>query len=167
MTTRTQRLWRHLFTDRGDVRRAFPPAELARVERAVADGERTHAGQVCVVVEAALPLARVWAGTTPRERALEVFGQLRVWDTERNDGVLVYLLLADHDVEIVADRGIDARVGSAAWEAVCKTMEEAFRAGRFPDGVAAGVTTISALLAQHSPRAVDAGNELSDKPIIL
>ena len=111
MATTMRRLLRHLFTDRADVHRHFPPEELARVEAAIAEGERGHSGQVCFAIEAALPLARVWSGITPRERALEVFGFLRVWDTERNDGVLVYLLLADRDVEIVADRGIHAHVG--------------------------------------------------------
>lgn len=167
MTTRTRRLWRHLFTDRGDVRRTIPPAGLALVEHAIAEGERAHAGQVCVAVEAALPLTRVWSGVTPRERAIEVFALLRVWDTEFNDGVLVYLLLADHDVEIVADRGIDARVGAQAWEAICKAMEEAFRARRFTEGLVDGVAAISTLLAQHSPRGAAERNELSDQPIIL
>lgn len=165
--TRAKRIWRHLFTDRDDVDRVFPSDELARVESAITDGERRHAGQVCFAIEAALPLPRVWQGLTPRERALEVFGALRVWDTERNDGVLVYLLLADRDVEIVADRGIHARVGEAAWESICKAMEARFRAGAFAEGAAEGVAAISTLLAQHSPRQGDERNELSDRPVIL
>ncbi len=101
----------------------------------------------------------------PRERALEVFGLLRIWDTEENCGVLVYLLLADRDVEIVADRGIHGKVGAAAWEAVCRRMEAAFREGRFADGAEAGIAEINALLAQHFPRADQAGpNELPDRP---
>jgi uncharacterized membrane protein len=167
MAITMQRLWRHLITDRGDVQRALPPEELARIENAIADGERRHAGQVCFAVEAALPLARVWQGQTPRERALEVFGSLRVWDTERNDGVLVYLLLADRDVEIVADRGIHRHVGAPTWEAVCKTMETAFHEGRYGEGVARGIGEISGLLAEHSPRGDDEPNELSDRPILL
>jgi uncharacterized membrane protein len=166
MATRTQRLWRHLVTDRADVNRAFPPAELQRVEAAVASSERRHGGQVCVVIEAALPLTRVWQGVTPRERALEVFGLLRVWDTERNDGVLVYLLLADKDVEIVADRGINAKVGAAAWETICRGMEAAFRDGRHTEGVETGVAAIADLLVVHAP-GTRGGNELSDRPIIL
>ena len=166
--SRWRRLWRHAITDRGDIQRVLPPEEMARIENAIAVGERRHAGQVCFAVEPALPAARVWHGISPRERALEVFGLLRVWDTERNDGVLVYLLLADKDVEIVADRGIHAKVGAPAWEAICRKMESAFRAGRYAEGVAAGIAEISDLLATHSPRATgDGGNELSDKPIVL
>jgi uncharacterized membrane protein len=166
-SSRWARLWRHVVTDRADVHRLFPPEELVRVENAIAEGEQRHSGQVCFAIEAALPAARVWQGVSPRERALEVFGLLRVWDTERNDGVLVYLLLADRDVEIVADRGIHARVGDAAWEAICRRMEAAFRAGRYAEGLAEGIAAISDLLAQHSPRVGDMRNELSDKPIIL
>jgi uncharacterized membrane protein len=165
--SRWRRLWRHVITDRADVHRRLPPEEMVRVENAIAEGERRHAGQVCFAVEAALPAARVWQGVTPRERALEVFGLLRVWDTERNDGVLVYLLLADRDVEIVADRGIHAKVGAHAWEGICRTMEAAFRAGRYAEGAAGGIAAISDLLAKHSPRAGGEANELSDKPVIL
>jgi len=164
---RLRRLWRHLMTDRRDVNRAFPPQEMVRVENAIAEGELRHAGQVCFAVEGALPLSRVWQRVSPRERALEVFGLLRVWDTERNDGVLVYMLLADRDVEIIADRGIDARVGQPAWEAICRTMESACRAGRYAEGVEQGVRAIADLLAVHSPRTGEGRNELSDRPIIL
>ena len=167
MATTMRRLLRHLFTDRAHVQRLFPPEDLARIEAAIAEGERVHSGQVCFAVEAALPLARVWSGLTPRQRALEVFGFLRVWDTERNDGVLVYVLLADRDVEIVADRGIHARVGPAAWEAICVRMEAALREGRYAEGIAQGVAAIADLLALHSPRVGAVRNELSDKPIIL
>ena len=165
---RPWRFFRHLVTDRGTARRRFPDAELDRVERAVAEGERTHRGQVRFVVEPALPLARVLAGLPPRERALEVFGHLRVWDTEDNCGVLVYVLLADRDVEIVADRGIHRKVGASEWEAVCRAMEAAFREGRYADGAEAGIARINALLEQHFPRgAGDAPNELPDRPVIL
>ncbi len=166
MATKAQRLWRHLVTDRADVGRAFAPAELQRVEAAVAASERRHGGQVCVAIEAALPLSRVWHGVTPRERALEVFGLLRVWDTERNDGVLVYLLLADKDVEIVADRGIHSKVGAAAWETICRGMESAFREGRYPEGVEAGIGAIADLLVVHAP-GTRGSNELTDQPVIL
>ena len=168
---RPWRFFRHLVTDRGTARRRFPDAELDRVERAVADGERTHRGQVRFVVEPALPLARVLAGLPPRERALEVFGHLRVWDTEDNCGVLVYVLLADRDVEIVADRGIHRAVGAAAWETVCRSMEAAFRDGRFGDGAEGGVRAINALLLRHYPKLAgavgEAANELPDRPLVL
>ena len=161
-----QRLWRHFITERSAVNRAFSMEGLRRIETAIAEGERRHAGQLCVAIEAALPLARVWQGATPRERALEVFSLLRVWDTEHNDGVLLYLLLADKDVEIVADRGIHAHVGAEAWEAICKTMEGAFGAGRYAEGVEAGIAAITSLLAVHAPGA-GGRNELSDRPVIL
>ena len=166
--SRWRRLWRHALTDRGDVARVLPPEEMVRIENAIAEGERRHAGQVCFAVEPALPLARVWQGTSPRERALEVFGLLRVWDTERNDGVLVYLLLADRDVEIVADRGIHAKVGGPAWEAICREMEASFRAGRYAEGVAAGIARHLATCSPSIRRAPAATrNELSDTPIML
>ncbi|MFO1317896.1 MAG: TPM domain-containing protein [Burkholderiales bacterium] len=161
------RMWRHVVTDRGHVHRAFPPEELVRVENAIAEGELRHSGQVCFAIEAALPVARVWHGVSPRERALEVFGLLRVWDTERNDGVLVYVLLADRDVEIVADRGIHACVGREAWQAICARMETLLRAGRYAEGIALGVAEISDLLATHSPRGAGDRNELPDRPVIL
>ena len=104
---------------------------------------------------------------TPRERALEVFGLLRVWDTEQNAGVLIYLLLADRDVEIVADRGIDRAVNDAAWQAICTRMETSFREGRFAEGVVTGVVEISALLAQHFPRTGTGANEIPDRPVVL
>ncbi len=162
------RFWRHLATDHRSARRAFPPAVLHEIEEAIAAGERHHHGQVRFVVEPALPLARVVHGLPPRERALEVFSLLRIWETEHNAGVLVYVLLADRDVEIVADRGIHRRVRAGEWDAVCRGMETAFRAGCFAEGVHAGVARVNALLAEHVPRAEGAGaNELPDRPVIL
>jgi len=162
------RFFRHLATDHGSVRRRFPEAALARIEAAIAEGEKRHRGQLRFAVEPALPLPRVLRRVTPRERALEAFGLLRIWDTAENCGVLVYLLLADRDVEIVADRGIHGRVGSAAWDAVCRKMEAAFRDGRFAEGIEAGIAEINALLARHYPREGGvAGNELPDRPVVL
>jgi uncharacterized membrane protein len=162
------RFVRHLATDHHSARRAFPPAALSRIEATIAEGEKRHRGQVCVVVEASLPLGRVLKRLSPRERALEVFGAMRIWDTEENCGVLVYLLLADRDVEIVADRGIHAKVGDSAWERICRDMEAAFRDHRFEEGVVAGIAKLNALLADHFPRTGGAGaNELPDRPIII
>ena len=161
------RFWRHVVTDHAAVRRAFPRAAFERIEAAIAAGERTHRGQVCVAIEAALPAARVMKRLSPRERALEVFGLLRVWDTEENCGVLVYLLLADRDVEIVADRGIHRAGGDEAWQAICQRMEAAFGAGNYVDGVIQGVDELSAVLARHFPRTGGGRNELSDAPVIL
>ena len=163
-----RRFFRHLATDDGNVRNAFPEAALARVEALIGEGEKGHRGQVRFAVEPSLPLARVLAGVTPRERAIDVFGLLRIWDTEENCGVLVYLLLADRDVEIVADRGIHGRVGTKAWNAVCRKMETAFRGGRFAEGLETGLAEINALLAEHFPREGGvSGNELPDRPIVL
>jgi uncharacterized membrane protein len=163
-----QRFFRHLATDHRSVRRAFPESALARIGAMIGEGEKSHRGQVRFAVEPSLPLARVLAGVPPRERAIDVFGLLRIWDTEENCGVLVYLLLADRDVEIVADRGIHGRVGSNAWNAVCRKMEAAFRDGRFAEGVEAGLAEINAILAEHYPREGGArGNELPDRPVVL
>jgi uncharacterized membrane protein len=164
---RPWRFWRHLLSEHRTARRVFPPAALDRIQRAIADGERRHVGQVCFAVEAALPLSLVLLHETPRARALETFARLRVWDTEHNSGVLVYVLLADKDVEIVADRGIHREVGEAAWRDICQTMESAFGEGRFEEGAVAGIEAVSALLARHFPRAEAGGNELSDRPVIL
>ena len=117
------RYWRHIVTDHHTVRRIFSADALSRIEHAIADSEKTHGGQIVFAVEPALPLGRVHHKLTPRERALEVFGLLRVWDTEHNNGVLIYLLLADHDVEIVADRGIANADGDAQWQAICGEIE--------------------------------------------
>ena len=165
---RPYRFLRHLATDHGSARRAFPAAALATIETAIADGERRHRGQVRFVCEASLPLPRVLQGLPPRDRALELFGLLRIWDTEDNCGVLIYLSLADRDVEIVADRGIHRHVGDAAWEAVCRSMEAAFRERRFAEGVVQGIGEVNALLARHFPRDRGAApNELPDRPLVL
>ena len=164
---RPYRFWRHLVTDHGSARRAFPDTAMRRIEATIAAGERRHRGQVRFVVEPALPLARVLAKLPPRERALEIFGLMRIWDTEDNVGILVYLLLADRDVEIVADRGIDRRVGQGAWEAVCRKMETAFRAGRHAEGVEGGIAELNALLERHFPRGDHSpANELPDRPVV-
>ena len=164
---RSFRLLRHMTTDLRSVNRSFPAAVLAPIEQAITAGERVHRGQVCFAVEGSLPPLRVLRQLTPRERALEVFGLLRVWDTEENAGVLIYLLLADRDVEIVADRGIDRRVDAAAWQAICPRMEKLFRDSRSAEGVVAGVSEISALLTQHFPRTGSGANEIPDYPVVL
>ncbi len=161
------RYWRHFITDRGDVHRTFRKDELDRIQGVIAEGESRHSGQVCFAVEAALPLPRLWHRLRPRHRALEVFGLLRVWDTEANDGVLLYVLLADRAVEIVADRGIHARVGDAAWQGICRRIEASFRQGKFAAGVEQGITEISDMLAQHSPRTGPGRNEIPDAPVVL
>ena len=163
----THRFLRHVVTDHLSVKRAFPSPVLARVEHAIAAGERRHRGQLCFAVEGALPPLRVLRRLPPRERALEIFGLLRVWDTEENAGVLIYLLLADRSVEIVADRGIDRLVDAREWRVICAGMESAFSESRYADGVVQGIAEISALLARHFPRTAESANELPDKPVIL
>jgi len=159
---------RHLFLDQFALMRAFPQATLDAVGRTVAEQERRHRGELRVAIEGGLPLQALVAGRTARARALEHFARLRVWDTEDNAGVLVYLLLADRRVEIVADRGIHARVGATAWETICGAMQREFAAGRFEAGMLGGLASISDLLAQHFPAAPDANpNELPDAPLLL
>lgn len=165
--SKPHRLWRHLVTDHWSARRAFSDSALHHIEEAIAAGERKHAGQLRFVVEPSLALHAVLRGDAPRERALEVFGRLRIWDTEDNCGVLVYLLLADRAVEIVADRGIHRRVGDESWRSICRRMETEYRNGKFEEGAIAGVEAINALLALHFPRTSTGLNELPDKPVVL
>lgn len=162
-----RRIGRHLVEHRWRLRKLFPPRALAAIEQAIKAGEATHAGQVRFVVEGALDGAPLLRGQAARERALDMFSQLRIWDTAHNNGVLIYLLLADRDVEIVADRGIDAKVGAAGWEAICRTMEDDFRAGDFEHGVIRGIEAVSHELAAHFPRQAAGPNELPDTPIVI
>lgn len=161
------RTFRHLFATRWATRRRFPADVRARIETAVAAAERSHAGEIRFAIETAFDLPELWAGVTPRERAVQVFGRLGVWDTAANNGVLIYLLMADHDVEIVADRAIAARVAQADWEAVCREMEREFAAGRFAEGAETGVAGVARLLARHFPREGGDRNEQPDAPVIL
>jgi uncharacterized membrane protein len=161
------RVFRHLVADFWSVRRAFPPAVMAAIEQEIGAQERRHDGEVRFAVEASLPLVDLVSGVSGRSRAVELFGRLRVWDTERNTGVLIYLLLADRDVEIVADRGIHRAVGEAGWAAICRDMERAFARGAFEAGVIGGVRAIGDLLAVHSPPHPDNPDELSDRPVIV
>src|ERR1700720_551604 len=147
-----KRIGKHLLEHRWRVRRIFTPAVLAAIEQAIKAGEATHSGQVRFVVEGALDGAPLFRDQSARHRALDIFSQLRIWDTAHNNGVLIYLLLADRDVEIVADRGIDAKVGAAGWEKICTDMETEFEAGNFAGGVIKGIQSVSQQLAAHFPR---------------
>jgi uncharacterized membrane protein len=164
---RPLRFGRHLVTDHWSARRAFPPPVMQRIGAVITAGEARHGGQVRFVVEGSLPMGQLVRGETPRERALEVFSRLRIWDTEHNCGVLIYLLLADRDVEIVADRGIHRKVGDEAWQAICRGMEAAFREKRFADGAVDGIDAVNGLLAHHFPRNSAGTNELPDQPVVL
>ncbi|HEX5337151.1 MAG TPA: TPM domain-containing protein [Gallionella sp.] len=161
------RIMRHLSCGRATVRRAFPARTLEAIEREIASAEAQHSGQIRFAVEAALELSPLLAGQTARERAIDVFSQLRIWDTEHNNGVLIYLLLADRDVEIVADRGVHARLGPQVWEAICQQMEAAFRDGQFEAGVLAGIRSVGQHLARHYPHSGEKLNELPDSPVLI
>jgi uncharacterized membrane protein len=134
-----QRIVRHLFTTHGQVGRAFPRSTLLAIEKAIEASEATHAGEIRFAVEASLDGTPLFDGQSPRERALEVFALQRVWDTEHNNGLLIYLLLADRAVEIVADRGIHAKVGEQGWSDICRQMETAFKRGDYEGGAVAGI----------------------------
>ena len=163
------RLWRHRFTDEADVRRILPDEVMDRLTRRVAASEGRHTGQVRICVEAGLPTSYLWRHAPARERAVMLFGKLRMWDTEQNNGVLIYLLIAEHAIEIVADRGIDRHVDAEDWAAMTKRMAAAFREGRFEDGVTQALEEVSALLVTYFPRdgSEPASNELPDAPVVL
>ena len=167
-TSRLGRLLRHRLLDEDDTRKAIPPELLERLKRRVAASENRHSGEIRICVEASLPSSYIWRDATPRERAVAMFGKLRIWDTEHNNGVLVYLLLAEHAIEIVADRGLSNRVPVAQWTAMVQRMGEAFRDGRFEDGLTQALEEVSALLVQHFPLAPGESNsnELPDEPVL-
>mgnify|MGYP001007264293 CR=1 FL=1 len=161
------RILRHLIEQRWRERRIFTPKVLARIEQAIKAGEATHRGQIRFVVEGALDGSPLFRDQPARERAIDVFSQLRIWDTEHNNGVLIYLLLADRDIEIVADRGINGKVGTEGWEKICAILEKEFRAGLFEYGVIKGIEEVSRVLAQHFPAGPGGKNELPDAPVVL
>jgi len=165
------RLWRHRRVDAADVRRVLPPEALERLARRVAASEQRHTGEIRICIEAGLPASYVWRAAPPRQRAITLFGKLRVWDTEHNNGVLIYLLLAEHAIEIVADRGIDAHVDAPEWAAMAGRMGTAFREGHFEDGITHALEEVSALLVAHFPADGDAPrrprNELPDAPVVI
>lgn len=168
---RLSRLVRHRWAE-GTLHRALPTDLLQRLTQRVAASERRHTGQIIICAEGGLPLSYLWRGASARERAITQFGKLRVWDTEHNNGVLIYLLLADHAIEIVADRGLSRRVPADTWSALVANMGEAFRAKRYEDGLTQALAEVSALLVAHFPAAADGaahaaptGNELPDAPV--
>ena len=165
---RLGRLLRHRWFDETDTRRALGPQALARIEQRIAASERQHTGEIRVCVEPGLPLSYLWRGAHARERAIAMFGKLRVWDTEANNGVLIYLLLAEHQIEIVADRGIARHVPPGHWHAIVAGMRSEFRAGRFEAGLLQAIEAVEALMLQHFPQAEGQANpdELPNKPYL-
>lgn len=162
-----RRVWQHLMTPTWTVKNYFTPVALHRIEAAINETERTHHGEIRFVVESCLDTEELWHKVSARERAIEVFSQIHMWDTQHNNGVLIYLLLADRDVEIVADRGIHQHVGHDGWEVICKEMETMFKRGEFEAGVLLGIDHIGEVLQKHYPSTGASKNELTNKPLIL
>ena len=167
MAGTVKRLLTHLFTPGAQDR--FPAAAMEHIAAAIADGETRHRGEVCFAVEGALDWRDVLRGVQARARALDAFARLRVWDTAANNGVLVYLLLADHRIEIVADRGLAGVVSDAQWRGVCQLMEERLRAGEYTDAVVDGIAAASDLVAAHFPQSHGGADEdeLPNAPVFL
>jgi uncharacterized membrane protein len=162
-----KRIVKHLLATQGQVNRAFPRHALSAIEQAIKASETAHTGEIRFVVEGALDGTPLFQEQSARERAIDVFSQLRIWDTEHNNGVLIYVLLADRDVEIVADRAIDAKVGAQEWEKICRTMETAFKQEHYEGGVLGGIRAVTLHLMTHFPAVDDDRNELPDTPVVL
>ena len=162
------RLLKHRRLDEADAERLLGDGALKRIEARVAASEQHHSGEIRVCVEAGLPVSYLRRNAGVRERAVMMFGKLRVWDTEHNNGVLIYLLLAEHAIEIVADRGLTQHVDAAHWQRIAETMGAAFKTGHFEDGLNQAITAVDALLVRHFALAVGAANpnELPDAPYL-
>lgn len=170
-------LMRHLWLDKDDAQKAVPPALLAQLARRVAASESRHSGEVRICVEAALPLSYVWRlsasqsmAALVRQRAVMMFAKLRVWDTDHNNGVLIYVLLGEHAIEIVADRGLARRIPDPHWQSLVARMGEQFRRGLFEEGLTEALAEVSSLLMAHfpddaTPQAAQA-NALPDEPYL-
>ncbi len=157
----------HLLMPRWWLRRRFPPATLAAITAAIRAAEREHAGEIRFAIETCLDFTWMRDPQAGRRRALELFGQLGVWDTAQNNGVLIYVLLAGHDIHIVADRGFADSVTAGEWAIVCRLMEAEFRAGHFEAGALAGIAAVSVLIGRHFPPRADDRNELPDQPVVI
>ena len=152
---------------RWQVNRAFPRQTLISIEQAIKASEAAHVGEIRFAVEGALHSTPLFNGQSARDRALDVYSQLRVWDTEHNNGVLIYLLLADRDIEIVADRGIHSKVGPREWENICRKMETAFKQANYEGGVVSGIQAVTQHLTKHFPASGAGPNELPDNPVVM
>jgi uncharacterized membrane protein len=161
------RTLRHLCATRMGTRRRFSDAVDATIESAIVAVESRTSGEIRFVIETALDIPELWAGLTPRDRALQVFSHLRVWDTELRNGVLIYVLAADRDVEIVADRAAAVRISPSEWESACRLVESHFRAGRFQEGSVAGVEEVGRLLEREFPAGQRRRDELPNQPTLL
>jgi uncharacterized membrane protein len=164
--SRISRLLRHRWRD--DAHRAIPREMVERITQRVAASEKRHSGEIRVCIEAGLPTSYVMRDAAPRERAVAMFGKLRVWDTQHNNGVLIYLLLAERAIEIVADRGLTSRVAADEWQRIVEAMRDAFRDGRYEDGLTQAIDAVTPLLVLHFPLQPgdDNPNELPDEPVL-
>ena len=162
-----QRILKHLLMTEWQVKQAFSRDTLAAIGNAIKASETRHLGEIRFAVEGALHSSGLFKGQSPRERAIEVFSHLHIWDTEHNNGVLIYLLLADRAVEIIADRGVHVKVGSQQWNTICRTMEQAFRQAKYQEGVVSGIDAVAQHLAKHFPGRGSKRNELPDAPVVL
>jgi uncharacterized membrane protein len=162
-----KRLARHLMLSGREVARAFPRPALDAIDQAIKDSEATHRGEIRFAVEGALDDAPLFKGQSARERAIDLFSALRIWDTELNNGVLIYVLLADRDVEIVADRGIAAKVDAQAWQDICHAIEAACAQGDYAAGALKGIRAVTEVLAAHFPADGGGRNELPDEVVVL
>jgi uncharacterized membrane protein len=159
------RAWRHLASTGWSLRRAFNREVLASIEQTIIETEEIHGGEICFAIEDNLSMRELWRGKSPRGRAVEVFARLGVWDTQANNGVLIFVLWADRSVEIVADRGLTGSIGPHEWRAVCERMEKLFAENRTSDAVVEGIRAVSALVAREFP--VSDGDELPNRPVLL
>ena len=163
----TLRLFKHLLTPGWLARRHLRAADLEAIGGAIHTSEASHRGELRFVAEGPLSLAQIWHGMSARQRALDLFGSLRVWDTAENIGVLIYVQLVDRRVEILADRVIAAKITQAEWDAICREMEVAFAAKAFRRGALDAIDRITQLLALHFPSRGQRPNELADWPLLL
>ncbi len=161
------RTLKHLFYPGWWLRRHFPPTELQKIEAAIKQSEAKHSGEIRFAIESSLPFKALWHDETISERGLEVFSMLRVWDTEDNNGVLIYLSLADHKIEIIADRAINRVVPNEEWQQICRRMEVELQAGNYGASVVTAINEISQHLEKYFPRKDNDKNELSDKAVVL
>jgi uncharacterized membrane protein len=162
-----KRIVKHLFTPHWIVGRAFPKRTLTAITNAIGASESRHDGELRFAIEAGLHPGPLMRGQSARQRAVELFAQLNVWDTAHNSGVLIYIQLVDREIEIVADRGISAKVAQPAWDAICRRMEAAFGQGEFETGALGAIGEITDLLAAHFPPRDGNPNELPDAPVVL
>jgi len=162
-----KRFLRHVAMTPMKARQCFPDKVMDAIAAEIGASEKRHRGEVAFVVEAELSTEQLWRGLDSRRRALEVFAGQGTWNTEENNGVLIYVLLADRKVEIVADRGIDRHVGPDGWRAICDLMDTDFHSHRFQEGAIAGVRAVSALLERHYPEQEEGRNQLGDRPILM